>query len=471
MPQLTPIQYLRIIWARKWLVLAVFVTVATAGIVTVLNLPKQYTANAMLVVEVRPDPVLGPLSAPFSMATELEILRSDVVAARVVKMLGMLDSPEVIADWRLKTEEKIPLDRYLAGFIQRSMSVEPVRGSNVLSVSFRHGDPAVAAAAANALAQAAIDVSVEMRVGPARQSASWFEDQARTLRHELEAAQARLSRFQREKGIVVTDERLDQETARLNALTAELASAQAERVDALTRQRNVGDTSPDMMLSAGVNQIRTQLNQAETRLSEISRNLGSNHPQRIQLEAQIQELRQQLDAEMRRVSSGTTVVSRVSTQKVEALRAMIEAQKRQLLEMRTARDQIAVLMRDVETAQRAYDAVSQRSSQLNLESQSSQSFLRILSPAVEPMEFVSRKVKIGVLGSLVGGLGLGLLLALALELRERRVRGVEDVDGIEGVPLIATLGAGGSRFKRRPNLPRPRPPNAPPVLQLPGGGG
>ncbi|MCX7659952.1 MAG: Wzz/FepE/Etk N-terminal domain-containing protein, partial [Caldimonas manganoxidans] len=204
MPQLTPLQYLRMIWARKWLVLAVFVTVATAGIATVLSLPKQYTAEARLVVDMRPDPVLGGLAAPFSMATELEVLRSDVVAARVVKALGMLDDPKVIQDWREKTDAKMPLDRYLAGFIQRSMTVEPVRGSNVIAVKFSHGEPAVAAAAANALAQAAIDVSVEMRVGPARQSASWFEDQARALRNELEAAQARLSKFQQQAGIVVT---------------------------------------------------------------------------------------------------------------------------------------------------------------------------------------------------------------------------------------------------------------------------
>lgn len=468
MPQLTPLQYLRMIWARKWLVLAVFVTVATAGIATVLSLPKQYTAEARLVVDMRPDPVLGGLAAPFSMATELEVLRSDVVAARVVKALGMLDDPKVIQDWREKTDAKMPLDRYLAGFIQRSMTVEPVRGSNVIAVKFSHGEPAVAAAAANALAQAAIDVSVEMRVGPARQSASWFEDQARALRNELEAAQARLSKFQQQAGIVVTDERLDQETARLNALMSELAAAQAERVDAVTRQRNAGEASPDVLMNPGVTQIRSQLSQAEARLSEISRNLGRNHPQRIQLEAQIEELRQQLDAEIRRVSNSTSVVSRASAQKVEALRSMIEAQKRRLLEMRAARDQIAVLMRDVETAQRAYDAVRQRTGQLNLESQSSQSFLRMLSPAIEPMEYVSRKVKVGILGSLAGGLGLGLLLALGLELWDRRIRGVEDLDGVEGVPLIAAFGGKPTRTRHRPMLPRSHPPSGSTVLRLPG---
>lgn len=471
MLQLTPIQYWRIFWARKWLILAVFVAVASAGILFVLSLPKQYTANAMLVVEVRPDPVLGPLAAPFSMATELEILRSDKVASRVVTKLGMQNDPGTIEAWMKDTGGKIPLERHLAGFIQRNMTVEPLRGSNVLSVSFKHVDPATAAAAANAIAQTAIDVSIEMRIEPARQSASWFEEQARSLRAELEAAQARLSKFQQQKGIVATDERLDQETARLNALMAELALAQAERVDVLGRQRNAGETSPDVLQSAQVQAIRSQLTAAETRLSEISRNLGVNHPQRIQIEAQIAELRQQLNAEMQRVSGSVTVASRASAQKVEALRAMVETQKRQLLEMRSARDQIAVLMRDVETAQRAYDTVSQRSSLLNLESQSSQSILRLLSPAVEPLEYTSRKVKIGVLGSLVGGLGLGLLLALGLEFWDRRVRGAEDVDGIEGIPLIGTLGTGASGSARRPSLPRPHPPGAPPALQLPGASG
>lgn len=470
MPQLTPIQYLRIIWARKWLILAVFTVVATAGILFVLSLPKLYTANATLVVEVRPDPVLGALSAPFSMATELEILRSDKVASRVVTKLGMQNDPGTIEAWMKDTAGKIPLERHLAGFIQRSMTVEPVRGSNVLNVSFKHVDPAMAAAAANAIAQTAIDVSIEMRIEPARQSASWFEEQSKVLRNDLEAAQARLSKFQQQKGIVVTDERLDQETARLNALTAELALAQAERLDALGRQRNAGETSPDILQSAQVQAIRGQLTAAETRLSEISRNLGVNHPQRIQIEAQIAELRQQLNAEMQRVSGSVTVVSRASAQKVEALRAMVEAQKRQLLEMRSARDQIAVLMRDVETAQRAYDTVSQRSSLLNLESQSSQSILRLLSPAVEPLEYTSRKVKIGILVSIMGGLMLAIGMAIGIELLDRRVRGEEDLLGIDGVQLIGVLGASSTATSLR-RLASTGVPPARPALPMPGAGG
>ena len=74
---------------------------------------------------------------------------------------------------------------------------------------------------------APMDVSVELRVATARQSASFLEDQTKSLRANLEQAQARLSKFQQTKGIVVTDERLDQENARYSALMVVTTSGTA----------------------------------------------------------------------------------------------------------------------------------------------------------------------------------------------------------------------------------------------------
>ncbi|MDE2296943.1 MAG: chain length determinant protein EpsF, partial [Burkholderiales bacterium] len=86
-------QFLRIVWARKWLVLALLVIVSIAGTATTLLLPKQYTAETALIVEMRIDPVLGAiapsLAMPGYMATQIDILKSERVAGRVVKMLGV----------------------------------------------------------------------------------------------------------------------------------------------------------------------------------------------------------------------------------------------------------------------------------------------------------------------------------------------------------------------------------------------
>jgi chain length determinant protein EpsF len=438
-------QYLRIIWARKWLVLTILLLTVTIGtLVTFFVLSKQYTAEASMVVEVRVDPVMGALApglaSPAYLATQVEILKSDRVASRVVKMLGVERSPAAVQQWRESTSAKIPLERYFADLLSRGLAVEPARGANVINISFVNPDPAFAAAAANAFAQAYMDTSVELRVEPAKQSAVWLDDQTRALRTNLEAAQARLSSFQQEKGIVVSAERINEETARLDSLLTQLAAAQSELVETTMRQRNSGsELSPDVLQSGAVQGLKSQLATAEAKLSEISSIVGPNHPQRQALEAQIREIRSQLSAEIKRVTGGSSVMSRSSAQKVAELQSMVEAQKKAVLTMRTQRDQASVLLRDVETAQRAYEGVSQRVTALTLESQNMQANVRLLSPAVEPY-FPSRpRTLINILGSIFGGLLLGGLAALGLELLDRRVRNPEDMVAMAGVPVIGVL--------------------------------
>src|SRR5690348_14864523 len=97
-------QYLRILWARKWLVLALFLLVTAVGVTTTLLLPKQYTADTSLIIEMRIDPALGALApalaAPSYMATQVEVLKSERVASRVVKMLGVERSATAVQQWR-----------------------------------------------------------------------------------------------------------------------------------------------------------------------------------------------------------------------------------------------------------------------------------------------------------------------------------------------------------------------------------
>jgi chain length determinant protein EpsF len=467
-------QYLRIVWARKWLVLLLFVLVSAAGVAITLLLPRQYTAETSLIVEMRIDPALGALApalaAPSYIATQIEILKSGRVAARAVKLLGVERSPAAVAQWREATKAKIPLDRYFADMLEKGLSVEPTRGSDVLNLSFSAQDPIFAQAAANAFAQAYMDVSVELRVAPAKQSASFLDEQTKTLRSNLEEAQTRLSKYQQSKGIVVSDERLDQENARYSALIAQLALAQAERVETETRQRNSGgETSPDVLQSPAIQGLKTQLAAAETRLTEISNVVGRNHPSRITLEAQISELKQQLAAETRRVAGSASVANRGSSQRVAQLQAMVDAQKKQLLSLRSDHDQIAVYQRDVDTAQRAYEAVTQRLGLLNLEGLNTQANTRLLSPAVEPIEPSRPKILLGIVGSLLGGLVAAFLVALWLEMRDRRVRIPEDLIVVAGVPVIGVLRPAGSKrpvFRRllmigapsaaRPALAAPR---------------
>ena len=290
------------------------------------------------------------------------------------------------------------------------------------------------------------------------------------MRNALETAQAKLSKFQQEKGIVVSDERFDQENARYVSLATQLAAAQAELVDAGTRQRNTGaETSPDVMGNGGIQGLKAQLASLQTKLTELSEIVGKNHPSRVSLEAQIGELRQQIAAETRRVAGTASTVSRTSSEKVTELQALLEAQKKLLLGLRSDRDQVSVLVRDVDTAQHAYDAISARNGQFVLEAQNNQANTRLLSPAVEPLEPSKPRVAVGILGSIVGGLAAGMIVALAWELLDRRVRDPEDLFVVAGVPVLGVLRPEGSKrpvFRRLLNMGPAGPPR--PLLAAPG---
>ena len=467
-------QILRIIWARKWLVLALMTLVSIVGAAVTVTLPKQFTAETAMVVEMRIDPALGALApslaAPSYMATQIEIIRSERVASRVVKMLGVERSPSAVQQWRDATAAKIPLERYFAGLLQGGVSVEPLNGSSIINVRFSAQDPVFAQAAANAFAQAYMDISVELRIAPARQSAAFLDDQTKVLRGNLEAAQTRLSKFQQDKGIVVSDERFDQENARYQGLVSQLGSAQGERIETDTRARNSGaETSPDILSSGAIGALKGQLATAQTRMTELSAVVGKNHPNRIQLDAQISELRQQIASETRRVTGGSATSSRSSGQKVTELQALVEDQKKKLLTLRADRDQVAVYMRDVDTAQRAYESISSRVGQFTLESQNNQANTRLLSPAVEPLQPSRPKVMLGVVGSVLGGLALGIVAALGWELLDRRVRDPEDMLVAAGVPVLGVLRPEGSKrpvFRKLLQL-GPRGPGTP-LLSAPG---
>src|SRR5581483_7343480 len=106
--------------------------------------------------------------------------------------------------------------------MMKNLKVDTGAG-RTMQVMYAASDPAAAATAANAFAKAYMDTVLELRVMPTRQAALWFDEQLKVLRNNLEQAQARLARYQSDKNIVATDERLDTDNTRLMELSAELS--------------------------------------------------------------------------------------------------------------------------------------------------------------------------------------------------------------------------------------------------------
>ena len=440
------LQILQILRAHFRVALITPVLVFLLTLAVTLQVPKQYTASTSLVVDVKTDPIAGALmpnvGSPAYMTTQTGIIQSDRVAGRVVNLLRLEKSPLAIERWQEETAGKIPIETYWGALLRRGLVVEPSRGSNIINLTYTGQDPKFAAAVANAFAQAYIGVTIDLRVEPAKQYAAWYDERLKELRETLEAAQARLSAYQREKGIAIADERLDQENARLNALMGELAAAQAATAVSVSRYKSSGDAmSPEVQQDPMVQSLKNELARAETRLAEVSLNVGENHPQRVQIATQIAGLKQQLDEAVHRVTGVSAATTRVSAQHENELKALVDAQKQRVLSMREERDKLAFYVRDVESAQRSFDVVTQRISQTSLESQFDQTNVRVLSPAVEPIEPSWPKVARNLVAGLLVGILLGAGLAVGMEFIYRRVRTPEDMVVPENVHLLGVLSA------------------------------
>ena len=107
--------------------------------------------------------------------------------------------------------------------------------------------------------------------------------------------------------------------------------------------------------------------------------------------------------------------------------------------MKAVRDEGLVLVRDVENAQRGYDAVQQRLTQTSLESQATQSNVNMLTQAVPPVEPATPRIGLNLLVALFVGTLLAALSALLLEMRDRRVRSASDVVAALGLPVIGVM--------------------------------
>jgi len=135
-------------------------------------------------------------------------------------------------------------------------------------------------------------------------------------------------------------------------------------------------------------------------------------------------------------------------QREAAIRAALDAQKARVLELNRTRDELGVLQRDAESAQRALDATAQRLSQTSIEGAYEQSEVSLLNPAVAPLNPASPIVWLNTLIAVFVGAIVATLVALVLELRDRRVRSENDLIELVQVPVLGSIDWNGSTVGR-----------------------
>jgi chain length determinant protein EpsF len=462
-------QYLLALKARKKAFVTVLAVTVFTAIVVALVLPKRYDATATILIDARDEQTMAPRGmSPRERAgyifTQMDLIQSGKVAGKVVRDLKLASQPSVREDWERDTGGVGNIDEWIAAQLLEKLKVDS-GASNIITIKYSSNDAAKSAAVANAFAKAYLDVALELRTEPSREAGQWFDEQLKTLRADLTAAQSRLAAWQKAKGVIGVEDRMDVEIARLNEISGELTRQRATTLDAATRYKQAQDliaggvsleAFPEVLANGYVITVKGALQAAEQRLQEQSEVLGQNHPTYQRTLAEVEGLRERLKAEANKVVASLGNAVQQNEKRVKELEGALQAQQDRILQMRTARVDMAVLSRDLENAQRAYDGALQRAIAVKVDSKVRQTNLAMLTPALEPLKPAFPKVGLISALSVLIGLLLAAGVVYVFEYMDRRVRSRTDLESRLAVPSLGVLSRwtpAGGRLLPSPHSP------------------
>ncbi|MEW9855650.1 GNVR domain-containing protein [Novosphingobium sp. M1R2S20] len=414
--------------------------------------PRTYVAaSTLLFDEPTVDPVQGTQASGQDgvgamLNTQSDVIKSIAVAGEVVRNL-QLATPEVIERWEAATGGTGDVNSWYGRQLLGNLEIASENASRVLTLQYQSTDPQFAAAMANAFATSYLDMRLKLNTDPARTYSRWFQERTSEVRENLQKAQARLTDFKRETGIV-DNRTTDAEIARLGELSNQLTSAEASAAALNARAGSNAAQSTDVQSSGVVQGLRAQIASKAAQVSQMSTALGPNHPDMIATKAELAELRSKLAAEVGNSTRSVRVASNAASSTEAELREKLNAQRQRMLNLSSDNAQLDVLQRDVDTAQAAYDAVAARLQTMRLQSVAPDTNVRQLDPALPPLLPFSPNVPLRLLLGAVLGVLLAVGVALGLELWRPRVRTAAGTADITGVPVLATIDLSDSRASR-----------------------
>jgi uncharacterized protein involved in exopolysaccharide biosynthesis len=423
------IQFLRIVWARWLLIVACTVFTFLGGFLVTLLVQPRYEATAHVMMNVlKPDTVTGAVANFQSFGayiqTQQELVKDYQVTAPVVDRLGWLSDPGRITQYQSRpASDTRDFRRWLAAQVAEKTKAGLDSGT-IFEIAFSSPSAGEAKIGAEALRQSFIDYTLATRRQEATRNAQWYSSQAEVARQRADDAQEATAAFERANGIVMQGDKAgsqqDTDSARLAALVAQAANAPAA---ALSAPVNVSSTA------------KLQLAQIDAALAQNAEKLGPNHPQMQQLRAQralVAGVVAQEAASARAGPSTAAVMGEVSR--------ALQQQKTVVIAQRDKIEHLRQLQSEVDLRREQYQKTSERAAELTLEAGVADSGMSPVGVVVTPTKPAFPNKPLIILGSLGLGAGLGLVLAILIELLNRRVRGIEDLEFDRNLNCLAIVG-------------------------------
>jgi succinoglycan biosynthesis transport protein ExoP len=350
------------------------------------------------------------------------------------------------------------------------LSVTPVLGTQLVTISFTTTDPTLAAHIANAHARCYIEWGLELRRQASDRAQQFLRDQLVEIKQRVEASEAALNSYRHSKGIIyfASDDKEQIAEMRMAALTNALTDAQTNRIRLEAEMQLVHggdyDSLPLVISNPMIEALKPQIDQLAGQYAGMASHFTDQWPDVAKLKAQLNDSRARLNDEIANVTKGIGREYQESFSREQALRQAVDQEKEHDLEQNDAALQDAVLEREAETNRKLYEDVLKRMQEMGVAEQAPVSNENIVTPAITPRVPSQPKLlkTLSITGLIASLAGIGL--AFFLENNDHRFRNVEEIEHLLHLPRLAVapdylkLNRGGpARVRQRPELGDGRP--------------
>ncbi|MGH1345725.1 MAG: GumC family protein [Nannocystales bacterium] len=474
---------------RRWLVIAVTTVVCIAGSIGVLRLLEpRWQSSASIVLHMSGPQVLDKVEGVGEDAqarllgykeyyqTQRQIMSSRTVAAAALESLGLAADPQFLgvhkiedpAEREAEAAEVDPVER-----LREMLTITEVPSSRIVLITAEYPDPLVARNMANAVAEAYIDHTTEgrKRVGlEAEEDLSEERDKARGSMQEAERLLEAFKNENRVTSLELNGRDSDISTALLKA-TDQHKEAQSER-DRLSQQfKQAKDLYKKDPLAAAYllpedkrdvfEEMRKQQLAAETLFNEVDVDYGPKHEQHRKAKQNLDLINGKIARETKSLLASLERQVEAATRHESFQAGVLATARRKALALSSLEREYVELKREASVASEEYLLVARRDTEIELTNRVENEGIEILDRATVSAEAVFPPKELIVLLGGVLGMGLGCVLALSIDFRDSRLRGLLDLErslSPFGVPVLgqlpllppdSRLGAGNARAQRK----------------------
>jgi polysaccharide biosynthesis transport protein len=405
---------------RFGIIVLIFSVCVMCGAVYLYVAAPKFLAQASILIDTRKtqlfqqQSVVGDSTIDSSAVdSQIEVLKSEAVAAAVVKQLHLTEDPEfvgskpgLLGSILSYLRNAIPpseadMEQRAQGVFRAGILPKRVPGTYVVDIGFTSLDPQRAAQIANATADAYVDDQLEAKYQVTRRAGVWLQERIQELQQQASTAEKAVLDFKKANNIVDTGGRLigEQQLAELNSqiviartATAE-AKARLDRISEITKNglsnldnviKSPDPAVADSLRSDVISKLRSAYLDAANQEAIFSARLGPSHLVVVNLRNQMFEYRKSIFDELKRIEEtfkSDYQIALAREQSVQKSLAETVAQSQNT-------NQAQISLRDLDSKAQTFRAIHDTFVQKYMESLQQQSFpyteARVISHAVPP---------------------------------------------------------------------------------------